>query len=350
MTRFPAAWIVAAAWLGIALAPSRVDAVCIPFPCDDCTLQSAGQITLVSMDRIHGRVILVPNIRLVGRAEDFALVVPTPALPELTAASADLWTQSFALTAGIFTGSRGGDSFGCGVETVASPTSFEDDAVGGEGDVIVHGRETVGAMEAVILSSEDSTALATWLRDNGFPFTEEDAVRFAPYAARGWFFTAMRPADPSSTPRNWNSNVDPVAFSYAADTFEIPMPLLGGPNTNTMAMGFFVVDDYRTEFPGLNTLYANRITESEYLAIRGRHPALAVYLAPGRVLTRMDRMIDPQDDFSAGIALLRAADQSEVRRVNGVVQRAAIPGFLVLTGALSWIAAQWAGRERRRTV
>jgi hypothetical protein len=166
----------AAAGVAWALAAFSGDAaaMCIPMPCRDCDLVSRGQLNFVVMDRQAGRVQLIPNIRLVGDAEDFALVVPTPALPEITAAPVEIWDQLSGLTAPLWTTRWNSDRFSCGAasELPLSPPDTEGDGV------TVHGRETVGAFIATILSSDDPGALVRYLRERNFPVARRSRWRW----------------------------------------------------------------------------------------------------------------------------------------------------------------------------
>lgn len=307
------------ALLGGAIGPADVEAICCPIPCDDCWLTSQGQLNLVVMDRDRGQVRLVPNVSFQGLARDFALVVPTPSLPEFGLVDSAIWEEARQLTAPVrSTRSRGPGGFGCEdtFSPVAppSPSSTED-------GVFIHVETTVGAFHATVISSDDPNALVTWLSERGFALRSEDAARFAPYVARRWFFTAMRPDTSNASgrmpPRGWNADVKPVLITYAAQEFEIPLPIIGINRAPRLPVVLYVVDDHRMALEGFTTEYANRLSRGEHEAIARQHPHLAAFLAPGRTLTRLTRTFAESSPMDRSILLERAPNDDEFRRVTG---------------------------------
>ncbi|MFQ5599778.1 MAG: DUF2330 domain-containing protein [Candidatus Krumholzibacteriia bacterium] len=296
------------------LAGAEVHAVCCPIPCDDCWITSQGQLNLVVMDRDRGEVRLLPNVNFVGMAEDFALVVPTPAIPEFEVASRDVWAEGRALTSPI-PDSRPADEgiFGCADDRIAVDFGAEE-----ADDVFVHVERTIGAFLVTVISSEDPNALVDWLAEHGFALGAEDATRFAPYVQRGWFFTAMRldPNDPGNQmpPGGWDADVHPVLFVYEAQEFELPLPIMAINRAGWMSVFVYVVDDHRMTFEGFDTDYANRLSAGEYAAIAERYPNLARFLSPGRFVTRLQRTFTDADAMDRSIVLERSPTDDEFRR------------------------------------
>lgn len=302
--------------LGVALlllAPTRAWCMCCPVPCFDCWIESAGQLNLVVVDDEAGTIRLVPNIRIVGQAQDFALIVPTPTVPEFDLAPASVWSELVVLTAPGRTVEGAGRCGGNEV-VLAAP-----DALGGEFDagvgVIVE--TTVGAFDVTVLESDDPDALLTWLVEHGFPLDPADAALFAPYIERRWVFTTMQ-LDPERAPMpggGWNTNVEPVAMTYRASEFELALPLMSVNRAARMPVSVYAVDRNRTTLAGFETLYANSISAPEYNAIAREHPGLAEFVAPYRWLTRLDRVFDDSDAMDASIHLERAPHNLEFRRI-----------------------------------
>jgi hypothetical protein len=290
-------------------------ATCIPFPCGDCSLLANGQMSLVVMDRGAGTIEMIPNIRLSGPSPDFALVVPTPSLPELGPAEREIWADAVGLTApaghdrsgdeGIF------DCFDSEVQYDASPPSDE--------DVIVHGQETINGLRATILSSDDADALVNWLQEHGYAIRAEDAELFTPFIERDWYFTAMRPDSGAleMPQEGWDTNVDPVSVLFRAPEFELPLPILTIHRGARLPIILFVVDDHRMEMPGFATEYANRVSASEHEAIATFYPAVAPYIGEGRFLTRLSRTFTSSASMQSSIFLERAANDDEFRRTGG---------------------------------
>jgi hypothetical protein len=329
--------------LTLLLFGSPAAAMCVPFPCNDCELVSWGQLNLVIMDRSPGRVRLIPNIRLIGDAADFALVVPTPSDPVITPAPREVWSEALALTAPLGSFRQDADRFTLGCSTTTEPPVTP---AGSDDAVTVHRNETIGAFLATILSSTDPAALVRYLRERNFPVDGEESLAVATLVTRGWYFTAMKldTSNPAAQvpPGGWDNNVDPVTFTYEAGEFELPLSFLGINRGFRVPMVFYVVDDHRVTLSGFRTTYANRISEDEYQAIGTRHPWLAGYVAPGRFFTRLDRTFTGTEPMAGFLPLEQAPRDDEFRRMNSW---SGIPADWLLLGAVPWLARRMRHRN-----
>ena len=79
------------------------------------------------------------------------------------------------------------DSPGC-VWAGAAP----DTAGAPAGAVNVLGRQRIGPFDVTRLAADDPAALATWLKDNGFPHPDGLDENLAPYVADGWEIVAIQ--------------------------------------------------------------------------------------------------------------------------------------------------------------
>lgn len=324
------------------LATAPAFAICWPLPCDTCNLRSAGQLNFIVFDRVGGRVTMIPSLRFQGQSPDFVLVVPTPALPTLAETDGRIWQDAAELTARVRVGSGdSNDGFGCAQSFDSAVFSPESDGV------IVHGMQTVGGMHAVILSSDDPDSLFLWLDENDYRLEAEDQEKLEPLVLEGWFFTAMRPDldDPrNQMPLNgWDANPPAVRFTWSADHFEIPLGVLDINRASLLPVTFFVIDDHRAAVEGATTEYANRISQSEYDAIRQRQPFVAQELAPGRMLTRLRRNFTDADRMEGRLAIERAPNDDEFR----LVTVSTLSLDLALLAAACGLTA-WRGRRARR--
>jgi hypothetical protein len=292
--------------------------MCCPIgPPDERWILSRSQVNFVVVDREAGEIALIPNIRLRGNAADFALVVPTPSFPRLAKADRRIWEDARELTAPVRSQSRDGREFlSCSSQSLA-PDS--DTRVTLQNDVTIHGRQTIGAFDATILSAEDPDALANWLNANGYAIPGSESGAFAPYVARGWFFTAMKldTSDPGGQmpPGGWDADVDPVSLTYSANRLEIPLPILRINADLPLPMTFYVVDDRRTAVDGFRTAYANRISAAELLAIGRDRGSLASHLGVGSFLTRLDGTFRDRSAMTASTFVEDAPDDEEFRRI-----------------------------------
>jgi hypothetical protein len=325
--------------------PGPAHATCFPVGAPDGWIEGRGQLNLVILNAPADSVHLIPNIRIVGPTSEFALVVPTPNLPRLDPVDDDMWLDAFRLTQTRWLRrSNLAHGLGCGEDDqiVPDPVPLATE----EGGVIVHSEETVGAFIATIVSSDEPDALMTWFRDNDFTFTPEDSGAIAPYARRGWFFTAMKIDTTQVTlpPMGWNTSVDPVRFTYAAADFEVPLPVLAINRATTLPMTFFVVDDHRVDLPGFRTVYANRLSDDELRAIDVNHRTLAVFLESGDFFTRLERSFGENESMNESIFLTPAETDDEIYPIAG----AAMPGGLaVMAGAAGGFWLMSRRRSRR---
>lgn len=311
--------LILSSWGAALLTATSALAACTCFPCADCFIQNRGQLSFVVFDRESDQIRLVPNIRFTGDAADFAIVVPTPALPQIVEAPGTIWTEAATLTSRIRTSFNNDNDFTCGTR---SDTSIRTDTAASEEDgVVVHNEETVGAFLVRTVSSTDSDALIGWLRANELEFSSTDSSKIAPLVDDGWFFTTMKldtsQAGTEVPEQGWNTNVDPVEFSFAATEFVLPLPFLSINRAPTLPMVLYVIDDHRMDLPGFAVRYVNQISESEFGRIEQSHPTVAAYLQPGRFLTRLDRTFTQDRQFEKNVTLVRAAHDTEVRQGLG---------------------------------
>lgn len=324
-------------------APTPAYSVCCPLPCETCDLRSAGQLNLISFDRAAGTVSMVPNLRFLGQSPDFALLVPTPALPTLSAVEHDFWLQADRLTAPAFPEGDSGAPLGCSkTEVLAGPVPQDG------GDVTVHAEVQVGGMLAAILSSSDPDTLLNWLADHHYRVAGADASRLRPYIDRDWFFTAMRP-DSSDTSHpmptgGWDSNVSPVRFTWSGDGFQLPLEILDINRAAVLPITLYVVDDHRVTMAGFQTTYANHISDAEWASIEERYRSFAPEVRGGAWLTKLTRWFDGESRMVGTLSLERSRHSDEVRGP----QDSPIYGdaWLLTLSAIGVLAAT-RGRRRR---
>lgn len=299
--------------LAVVLCASTASAICCPITPPEWHLRAVGQTNFVVVD--DGEISLIPNIVIRGDAPDFALLVPTPSVPTLQAIDSALWNEASAMTRSRARRSSAWDD-GCG----------EDDrlvlaADSGDEGVDIIDRQKVGAFLATILRADGAQSLIEWLDANGYAYTTDDADAFASYVDRDWVFTAMRldPDDPQNQVPlgGWDHTVDPVVLTYAADEFEVALPITAINRETIFPMRFYVVSDERTTLEGFRTNYANRLSASELEAVVDAYPNVAGWLGAGRTLVRLDRTFLASDAMDASIFLRRASSQDDVVPTGG---------------------------------
>ena len=97
------------------------------------------------------------------------------------------------------------------------------DTAGGYGGTQIEAQFIVGEYEIVVLSSQESTGLLSWLGDNGYQVADETADLLQDYIDDGsYFFAAKVFVDriPSGQP-----DLSPLQFSYESEGFSLPIRL-----------------------------------------------------------------------------------------------------------------------------
>ena len=174
----------------------------------------------------NGRTTFTVSINPTGEQQDFALVLPVPAL----LAEDDIKVldgEVFARLEG-YTGLLTMQDAGC-ISTDSASEGGDDgggDSGGGgapEGDVTVEAEYLVGDYEISILSATDSSGLFTWLEDNGYHLAEPTIPVLEDYIAEGMYFMAAK-VSPEATSAD-GSALPPLQVGYDSEAFSIPIRL-----------------------------------------------------------------------------------------------------------------------------
>ena len=109
--------------------------------------------------------------------------------------------------------------------TADGATNEAEDGGGAGGGVTVEAEFEVGEYEIVILSTDDATALESWLTTNEYTIPEGASDAFDPYVQGGsYFFVAKVKADEVIF-RDGNAVLSPLRFYYDTPTFSLPIKL-----------------------------------------------------------------------------------------------------------------------------
>jgi hypothetical protein len=186
------------------------------------------------------------------------------------------------------------------------------------GAVNVLGRQRLGPFDVTRLAAKDPTALANWLRDNGFPHPDGLDDNLAPYVADNWEIVAVQLV-PAETGGSLSGALQPLRLSFASDTVVYPMRLSRSA-TMSQYIDLYVLAPHRMdpsavpvagEAPSLE--FAGRIEP-------GDSPALADYIGDAAFLTRWKNTIyDPaaiEGDYVFAQATSDAPYQQVVHRTR----------------------------------
>lgn len=159
---------------------------------------------------------IVMGLALDAERVGSTLLMPTPSVPEVSAAQSGTLREMAAATAprevieydywgeNPFGGGADGGAPGAGATEGAEPT--------------VHSQERIGDYEVAVLGGE-ADGVRSWLTDNGYALSEELSALMDPYAADGWTFTAVRYAADAVL----SGDVEPLRFDFETEELIYPM-------------------------------------------------------------------------------------------------------------------------------
>jgi MYXO-CTERM domain-containing protein len=190
-------------------------------------LMRHGDTTVLSMQNAYE-----------GPAEDFAMVVPVPEVlqkenvktlekevfdrvdqlssPRLV----EYWERdpcAPAMPPGVF-GALGRRSRGAGL-------GMSGQGFGGGGYVKVEAEFAVGEYDVVILSTNEATALDTWLKDNQYNIPDGARPYFRPYVESGMYFFVAKVNIERVEMKDGEAVLSPLRFHYESDEFSLPIRL-----------------------------------------------------------------------------------------------------------------------------
>lgn len=158
---------------------------------------------------------VVMGLALDAERTGSALLMPTPSVPEVSAAQSGTLREMALATAPreqIEYDYWGSNPFlaGSGEESGAAPT--------GGATATVHEQSRIGNYEVAVLGG-DADAVRTWLTDNGYALSEELSVLIDPYAEESWAFTAVKYAADAVL----SGDIEPLRFDFETEQLIYPM-------------------------------------------------------------------------------------------------------------------------------
>lgn len=149
------------------------------FPPPDYYMYGTDQRAVIFYEEGKETLILSNTFR--GDAKDFGWVVPTPSQPEVSRSSDELFTALDDLTQ-------------VEVDYQPQPLGLDEAYRAGQQKDNVYIVETkkIEYYDIVVLTSEDSEALAKWLNKNNFQFPKNAGYILDSYINNKWFFVAVK--------------------------------------------------------------------------------------------------------------------------------------------------------------
>jgi hypothetical protein len=238
-----------------------------------------AQQALITFDGVRETLIL--QIQFTGEGDDFAWVVPLPTMPEVEAATPNLFpflnhvTQPRIVTSfSLIVPSLLIALLALSLRVLATRKSVISwllsliwipagiAAVGfilfsllfttmgggerrpvGEPAVDIHEVKRVGPYDVAVISSKDPRALADWFDENGYFLPGEAAPILNDYVELGWFFVACK-LTPKSGGTFDRSQVTPLKFSFVTKEVVYPMRLTSLSRTQSDVLLYVLGEEF----------------------------------------------------------------------------------------------------------
>ena len=168
---------------------SRPSEACCPAPPSGKPVVNADQTVILIWDAATKTQHFIRQASFKSQADDFGFLVPTPTQPELDEAGDPAFSYLRRLTEPEKKKvQRPSGGMGCGCAGSAPPQAM----MAGKAAVRVLEEKLVAGLHAVVLEADSTTALVTWLKDNGYAFSPAVAAWAKPYVESGWKITALK--------------------------------------------------------------------------------------------------------------------------------------------------------------
>jgi hypothetical protein len=203
-------------------------------------VQSGERIIFAMQD---GVVTAHIQIQYSGDPEEFAWLVPMPAVPELALGTDELFravgqaTQPSYQLIWNFPGDCNSSSPGCG-DSLADASPAEPPPRGGDGPLVL--RDAIGPYDYAVLEAGQKQPMLDWLAENGFfvPAGTDDAV--TPYIRPGGYFLALRLRKGQSA-----GDLQPIVVEYQSQLPQIPIVLTSVAADPDMPLLVWIFGEHR---------------------------------------------------------------------------------------------------------
>lgn len=211
-------------------------------PVGDRTESSVLQETAVLSLR-EGTQSIIMGLELDAERTGSTLLMPTPSVPEVSAAQSGTLREMAAATA-----PREVIEYDIWGDFPFLAGSVEDGASGAgteESGVTVHEQARIGNYEVAVLGGE-AQGVRDWLTENGYDLAGSVSALIDPYAQEDWTFTAVRYAQDAVL----SGDVEPLRFDFATEELIYPMRFSQAAQSRQYVQLFVLSDEPVTRSDG----------------------------------------------------------------------------------------------------
>src|SRR5262245_31617364 len=248
---------LAGALLGIGLLPSPAESACCYFSAKDKDILQPAQKAFITWDPEEKVETFTVQPKFEGNAEDFGMVIPTPAKPKLDEMPRDFFKelalftilkkreqpQSKLLPMPVFKAraaladKNGADD----VKRVPRPTTVK---------VLEAG--VVGNLDYKIIEAGRADDLYAWLKENKYSYAGDEST-LDHYIKKGWLFTVMK-IDTMQMRQDpvWSfaGEVTGTRFQFASDKLIYPLKITQISVKDKTEALLYVQAPYKVDLPG----------------------------------------------------------------------------------------------------
>ncbi|HWN67270.1 MAG TPA: DUF2330 domain-containing protein [Haliangium sp.] len=216
---------------------------CFAPPNPSVPVVQSGERILFAME--EGVVTAHIQIQYSGDPEEFAWLVPMPAIPELELGTDEIFQLLFQSTQPQyqlgydFPDDCGGSDFSCG-QSLGDAAGGEPppNGPGDDGPLVAY--DAIGPYETAVLEASDKQPMLDWLSTNGFfvPAGTDEAV--TPYIRPGGYFLALK------LRKGLNAgDLQPIVVKYQSELPQIPIVLTSVAADPDMPVLVWVFGEHR---------------------------------------------------------------------------------------------------------
>jgi hypothetical protein len=251
--------------MAFAMRPPAADSACCYFSAKDKDVQQPSQKVFITWDPVEKVETFTVQPRFTGNAQDFGMVIPTPAKPKLDEMPRDFFKELAVFTIlkqrqqptshltpmgfgglgglgglGGFGGGFGGGGFGGMVAVPRKPA------------VKVVEAGIVGSLDYKVIEAGRSDDLYEWLKAHKYQYSGDEATLDF-YVKKKWLFTVMK-IDAMQMKRNkdgtFAGEVTPTRFQFASEKLVYPLKITQLSVKDRTEALFYVQAPYKTDLPG----------------------------------------------------------------------------------------------------
>jgi hypothetical protein len=253
-----ARWLVLPALAALGLLPGPGGAACCYFSAKDADVLQPAQKAFITWDADKKQETFTVQPKFEGNAQDFGMVIPTPARPKLDEMPRDFFKELAVFT--ILKKRTFPQSRLLPVELTKKAARSGDSGKdkkdsGGKAhkpSVVVLEAGVVGSLDYKIIKAGRADDLYQWLKDNKYAYKGDEATLDF-YIKKKWFFTVMK-IDTMQMKKNkdgsYTGEVTPTRFTFTSAKIIYPLKITQISVKDKTEALFYVQTTHKVDLPG----------------------------------------------------------------------------------------------------